>query len=208
MRKAVYSRLEKVDKLKLSILICTVPSRISTLEALIDELNYQIVASPVEFISLGDNKRMSVGAKRNNLLALARGEWLCFVDDDDSITVNYVEILLKTINDYPTDKKVICFKGTQTSNGAKDLDFKFNRKYGMNHRVVNDGPQFRGMMPNHLCVWKSEIAKKERFQEVNLGEDHRWATAMMEHYTEEEQVLLDQFLYHYEFDKINSECRR
>jgi len=207
MRKAVYSRLEKVDKLKLSILICTVPSRFESLEALTDELNYQIVASAVEFIYLGDNKRMSVGAKRNNLLALARGEWLSFVDDDDMVDLNYVKTLLETINNHP-DKKVICFEGTQNTNGKTDLNFKFNRKYGMNHRVVNDGPQFRGMMPNHLCVWKSEIAKKERFQEVNLGEDHRWASAMMEHYTEEDQVLLDDFLYHYEFDKQNSECRR
>jgi len=207
MRKAVYSRLEKVDKLKLSILICTVPSRLESLGNLIFDLNHQIVASPVEFIYLGDNKRMSVGAKRNNLLALARGEWLSFVDDDDMVTDHYVKTLLETIKNNP-DKKVICFKGTQNTNGSTDLTFKFNRKYGMNHRVVNDGPQFRGMVPNHLCVWKSEIAKKERFQEVNLGEDHRWATKMLEYYIEEDQVLLDDFLYHYEFDKQNSECRR
>jgi len=207
MRKGVYSRLQKVNRLKLSVLICTVPERLSELGNLIDELNYQVVAGPVEFLYFGDNKRRSVGTKRNDLLTISRAPWICYVDDDDSICDLWVKIILGSIDQNP-EKKVICFRGTQTTNGKEDLPFRFDRKYTINHRVVNEGPQFRGMMPNHLCIWKREVAIQVKFPDINLSEDHRWATAMRNHYTEADQVLLTESLYHYRFDKQNSQCRR
>ena len=196
-----------MSKIKLSILICTVPERTITLDELIIDLNHQIGAGPIEFKYLGDNKRQSVGSKRKDLLAIARGEWLCFVDDDDFVHENFVEIALNAIDSNP-DKKVICFTGTQTTNGNADLGFKFNRKYGSNMRITDEGPQFRGMIPNHLCIWKSDIARREKFPDINLTEDHRWASAMMDHYTEDDQVLLPDSLYHYEYNKMTSQCRR
>ena len=208
MRSAIYSRLEqRVVKLKLSILICTLPERLTTLEELVLDLNHQIGAGPVEFKYLGDNKRQSVGAKRNDLLSMAHGEWVCFVDDDDFLNSGFVRIILDAINNNP-DKKVICFGGSRSTNGHKDLDFKFNKSYGRNMRIVTEGPEFRGMVPNHLCVWKTALAQRHKFDNINLSEDHRWATAMMDEYDEGDQVILTEKLYHYEFNKATSQCRR
>ena len=80
--------------MKLSILICTVPSRVGNfLPAAVTELQRQIDSSgqgQVELIYLGDNKQRTVGRKRNDLLQLAQGEYVAFVDDDDRVAPNYI----------------------------------------------------------------------------------------------------------------------
>jgi len=207
VRKAVYQRLERVINIKLSILICTIPERTNLLSGLLTDLNYQIQSLPVEYIYLGDNKRRSIGSKRNDLLSLAQGEWIRFVDDDDSIYDDDIKTVLRLIEEHP-DKKVICFSGTQNEDKKPTLDFRFDRKYGINHRTHHNGKQVRGMIPNHLCVWKKDVALLEKFPDVNLSEDHRWAKAMLQHYTEQDQIITEDYLYHYEFNREVSECRR
>ena len=83
MRSPIYSNLEPIrQRPLLSILICTIQSRAEYLKELLDELNHQIQFSNVQVLWLGDNKSMSVGTKRNALLSIAEGEWVCFIDDD------------------------------------------------------------------------------------------------------------------------------
>ena len=83
-RNPIYKDLQPQRKvLLLSILICTIKSREAYLKELIEELDYQIQFKEVQVLWLGDNKSMSVGAKRNKLLSIADGEWVCFIDDDD-----------------------------------------------------------------------------------------------------------------------------
>lgn len=192
--------------MQLSILILTVPERVEMMDGLINELNYQAGTNAVEFLWLGDNKRRSVGEKRNNLMDIANGIWLRFLDDDDSIYGGTIKRDLEVIRDNP-EKKVICFRGTQNENGNKALDFRFDRRYGRNHRRNENGVQFRGMIPNHLCIWRKDIIK-ERFVHKNLSEDHLWATAMLKNYTEADQVIIDDYQYHYEFNREQSQCRR
>jgi len=124
LRKAI-NALVDLD-IKLSILILTVPERKGKMDAIIEDLNFQIGTLPVEFLWLGDNKRRTVGEKRNNLHYLANGTWLQFLDDDDFLHELSVTRELEVIRDNP-DKKVICFRGTQNYNGSKDLEFRFNR---------------------------------------------------------------------------------
>ena len=38
---------------------------------------------------------VSIGEKRNSLVQKASGEYLCFLDDDDEITPNYIEQLVR-----------------------------------------------------------------------------------------------------------------
>jgi len=195
-------------EIKLSILILTVPERKGKMDAIIEDLNFQIGTLPVEFLWLGDNKRRTVGEKRNDLHYIANGTWLQFLDDDDLLHSESIKRELEVIRDNP-EKKVICFRGTQNHGGSKDLEFRFDRRTSAVSSVKSDGQggRFRAMIPNHLCIWRKD-AIKEKFQHKNLSEDHRWATEMLKHYTVEDQVIIDDYIYHYEFDKNLSQCRR
>ena len=191
---------------KLSVLVPTLSSRSEHLQSLLSELNYQIQSKPVQVLWLGDNKSMTVGEKRNLLLDLAKGEFVSFVDDDDKIADNYIDTLLKAIDDNP-DCTVICFHGEQTTDGKKDLPFRYNRNFGRNYKTVIDGQRWKVMLPDHLCAWrKSKITV--RFPSKNLGEDHQWSREMVHSYTEHDQVLLTDTLYHYNYDRTVTECRR
>ncbi|MFY0655009.1 MAG: glycosyltransferase family 2 protein [Cyclobacteriaceae bacterium] len=192
---------------KLTILIPTLYSRIDKLKKLIMELNYQIQSKPVQLLWIGDNKSMTTGEKRNLLLDNAKGEWICFIDDDDRISSNYINILLKSISDNP-DKKVITFQGEQTTDGKRDLDFKYSVRYGRNLKIKDiNGKRWKVMLPDHLCVWKKESITK-RFEHKNLAEDHSWARAMETTYEAKDEVNLNDYLYFYDYNRETTECRR
>jgi glycosyltransferase involved in cell wall biosynthesis len=63
----------------------------------------------VQIIYLGDDQEMSVGEKRNLLMSMAKGEYMCFVDDDDRVTHNYVEAIMGDLLQHP-NKDVYTFK--------------------------------------------------------------------------------------------------
>ena len=59
-----------------------------------------------------DNKRRSVGSKRNCLLDSAHGEYVSFIDDDDEVATDYVDKILRNIvtaRRPPEPADVICF---------------------------------------------------------------------------------------------------
>jgi glycosyltransferase involved in cell wall biosynthesis len=177
-----------------------------TLDHLCEDLNHQIGTRPIGYLYLGDNKRRSVGEKRNALLSISRAQWVCFLDDDDSWHDGAVNKLWELIKANP-EKKVIAFRGTENHDGAKNLDFRYDRNYSVNHRIKLDGKSMRGKIPDHLCAWKRELALKESFPEINLSEDHRWAEAMKKHYSDADQLITDDYIYHYEFNRSTSLCR-
>lgn len=91
----------------LSILTPAVPSRLDQLATLCDEIARQIGDQPVEHLVLLDNKKRTVGEKRDALLRMARGQYVAFVDDDDDISRDYVSRILTAAETRPD---VITFK--------------------------------------------------------------------------------------------------
>jgi len=88
----------------LSILICAVEieERQIKLKKLVSELHRQIsknyAEEIVEILVDTDNMTKSVGQKRNDLISKAKGHFVCFIDDDDLITENYLSIILHHLN--------------------------------------------------------------------------------------------------------------
>ena len=190
----------------LTILIPTLKSRFDKLKEQVQRIEYQRQTYPVQILWLGDNKSISVGEKRNNLLGLAKGQWVCFVDDDDEILDGYVNNILRTIEG-SSHKKVITFFGKQTDNGIPTQSFRYGKQYGRNHKQLIDGETWKVMLPDHLCIWKTETARLEEFPKKQLGEDHAWAQKMVRHYDESDQVEIPDYLYHYHFNRNLTECR-
>ncbi|MCJ7992656.1 glycosyltransferase [Priestia sp. OVS21] len=87
--------------IKLSVLIPSTPERLTHLARMISELERQSAQLPVEILAMIDNKKRTIGAKRNILIEQAQGKYVSFVDDDDRIEPDYIQTLVETINQNP-----------------------------------------------------------------------------------------------------------
>ena len=122
------------EHIKLSILILSIPSRIDQLQKLVAKLENQFDDDSVEIVSLVDNKSFHIYEKRNELLKMARGKYICFLDDDDMIADTYIPSILHVIDNEIPD--VICFKQHCHYNGAEfdvvfDIDHNWDPMDGM-----------------------------------------------------------------------------
>jgi hypothetical protein len=150
----------------LSILTPAIWNRESA-KFLADAISEQIGSAPVEHLALFDNRARSIGAKRQALVDIARGEYIAFVDDDDDISPDYVERLLKATK---TGADVITFRQRAIYNGMES-----EVHFGINNQ---DGPFNPGGItlraPWHVCAWKRERVQGCLFSESNYGEDLAW----------------------------------
>lgn len=196
--------------MKLSILMCTLPLPYRDSDYFTEiskQIMLQIENRPIQFLYLGDNKSMSVGEKRNHLMDIASGERIIFVDDDDQISDNYVDKVYSYCN---LDFDCVAIGVDYTKDG-KDLSvYDYSYKTNINTREGDkNSPRFGqrvyGRMPNHLCLWKKEVAKRCKFPDRNLGEDHEWAEQqLLKGYS---LHLTDEVIYHYDFKPKNTQTR-
>lgn len=184
--------------MKLSILIPTIPERANMLISLLKELEKQkeIYYWDVEII-INDDTRLSIGAKRNLLLNEARGEYVSFVDDDDTISSTYIQDIMEGLKSNPD---CLSLRGVITWDGANPEIFEHSIKYNsyITHTLPVNGIKYE-RYPNHLNVIKASIAKQFKFPELNHGEDTDWATQLRDSGLLKKEVYIDKVLYHYQF---------
>ena len=78
--------------MKLSILMCAIPERERH-----QQMEMLSSHPDVEVISICDNKKRTVGRKRQDLLNLAQGDYITYLDDDDYVADDYIERVLDLI---------------------------------------------------------------------------------------------------------------
>ena len=157
--------------MKLSILVPTVPSRIDFFyPRIMKELLKQIKPySDIELISLFDNKKRSIGKKRQEMMNLAQGEYLVFIDDDDRISDDYVsQIMTALYNNKDTD--CVVFDVICKINDQKEKSCKYGIEF--EYGDINQS-EWRGK-PAHIMVYKSAIAKKHIWSDMRWAEDMDW----------------------------------
>src|SRR5258708_31376101 len=110
--------------IKLSILVPTVPSR---MEFFYPRLMKQLLEQTapydnVEIISIFDNKKRSIGAKRITMLQLVQGEYVVSVDDDDRLAADYVSSIMEALEANPgVDCVVFNFLTTDSRDSGPKL---------------------------------------------------------------------------------------
>lgn len=176
----------------LSILIPTVPGRERKLERLLATLDPQVRdRTDVELLVLRDNRRMTIGEKRNKMIVIARGLYVSFIDDDDAVAADYVEAICAALRADAPD--VVCFTVDVVGRGRRRLC-----RYHPDITHENLPTEYR-RKPNHLMVWRREIAATVPFQPVRFGEDTEWAERASVH--AREVTAIERVLYTYQYDR-------
>lgn len=151
----------------LSILTPTIPGREAQVKTLTEKLAHQIGVLAVEHLVLSDNRSRTIGAKRQALVDIARGEYFAFVDDDDDISEDYITNLLAGCME---GADVITFRQTAHYNEHySQVHFRLGQGDG---QFIPGGITLRDAW--HVCAWKREKVAGCLFGESNYGEDLVW----------------------------------
>jgi len=166
----------------------------------------------VEIISLMDNKYFGISEKRNELMKLARGSHLTWIDDDDDVADNYISKLTEAIYCNP-QVDVISFNQLCYLEG---IEAKVFSKMGNPHEDVTIDPsnpsRYKDTLrpPYHWCVWKTSLAKLENFrsnvliQGSDVGEDIDWLSRLYPR-VKQDVYLENDVLHIYRYSKNISE---
>ncbi len=182
----------------LSILIPTLPARIEMLSMLMQRLNKQIIdfglIDRVQILTLCDTKEYSVGKKRNMLLEMSCGKYVCFIDDDDQISDKYLFEIMRATQSNPD---VITFCGEYIEHQTQF--FSISKVHRQNYSDSNG--IYR--LPNHLCPVKREIALQSMFTDKNFGEDSDYAERI--NTLIQSEFHIKEKLYYYLYNSVNSQ---
>lgn len=197
LSEKVYNERTSKKNILLTIGILTVPERENLLRRLLQRLSESMLISfnhRVEIIVNSDNKIKTVGQKRNEILDSAKGKYVCFIDDDDMVTYDYLSKILYALNTEKYD--AVSFSGQYYHSGNSIMQF--------NHANINgghfkkDGVQFRPL--NHLNPVLTEYARQIRFPEKNYAEDSDYCDRLYASKLIKNEYGINSVIYLYLFD--------
>jgi glycosyltransferase involved in cell wall biosynthesis len=182
----------------LSILVPTIPERAEKLSRLlrnitenrgdkVEGVDYEVVVLCTPAFVRGGP---STGAKRNSLLASARGDYVWFVDDDDSLMNASLSAVIDLARSERRDMVAIC--GLYTCDGTGEIQWFIRKGYS---NVTKDGTYHRS--PNHITPVRRELALECTFPDVCAEEDTAYSDQIVK--LLETESVLQTPAYHYEY---------
>jgi len=191
--------LDDFNQKLFSILITSIPERIDNLKKIINKLEFQILKNnldkQVEILSFVDNRSRSVGLKRQNLLDVSEGKFISYLDDDDDISDDYVEKIIKAIK-LNSNVDVISFNQEAKINQHAPVTVYFGLQYE-NTEFIPNQPIYR--KPFHMCAWNKKVAKQVEFKNISLTEDWCWIESLCKIAKTEHHI--DDILHYYIFNE-------
>lgn len=172
----------------LSVLIPVIPKRYNQFMRLLSELQNQISFMHNNHPDLGlieilfdDSPAFldggkSIGGKRNELRQRAVGKYSLFLDDDELVAPNYIEILVRLAQE---DKDVLSYRCLFKS----DYYWAVLNMSLANEKNEEANPN--GLVQRtiwHVCAIKTDITRRENFNdELNHNEDYTWIEKILPH---------------------------
>lgn len=191
--------------IKLSILIPTTHTRRNTfLNKVLDQVYSQYDDLPyhkqqqVEILLLQDNKTIMLGSKRNQLVRMAQGDYVVFLDDDDRISPDYISTLLEATS---VGSDVITFKASVSLNGEQPKECVYTSSIQQDYNT--DDAYYR--LPNHICAFKRLIAIQYPFSDILYGEDSDFSRRAKNRI--ESEYYIDRVLYYYDYNQSTTETQ-
>lgn len=198
----------------LSILIPTIEKRERYYNELVSNLMAQIEYCNTYHSSLGkvqiisDNSKpfleggLSIGKKREKLLRKVTTKYFCFLDDDDKVAPNYVEVLLRMCNE---NMDCCTFNALFTNDDYWTI-------INMNLENINEEARPGIIVKRtlwHVCPIKTDLTIGVDFNDINHNEDWTFIEKILPQV--KSQTHTDIILYNYihskqsEADKIINE---
>lgn len=150
-------------------------------------------------------ENQGVSAARNAGLELAEGSYLAFIDSDDLIKPDYLEVLYRNLTEKEADIACCC-------SVAPGGEIPVNETLPLirQSRMIRDPEEFyRDIVENQeiywSCIWgklfRAELAKKHRFRPLRYGED---GVYMYDIFSERPVVHLDLYEGYYYVNRSTS----
>lgn len=184
---------------KLSILICTTIDRRPMFDVLHAEFFRQTAGKPVEVLYLEDNKEISVGKKRQNLLEMAKGEYIVYFDSDDFPSPTYVDDILLALSPGYRQPAPDCvgFMIHMTTNGTKPQTCCHSLKYKRWASNVDHFDYVRSV--THFNPVRRELALQVGFEDMRFGEDKVYSDKITP--LCQTEAFIPKKLFHYRYTK-------
>lgn len=179
-----------MGKKVLSVLIATVESRVELFDKLYDHL-LNVAPDNVEILSLRDNKEISIGAKRQRLLEMAKGDYVVFIDDDDWVPDHYFAEIVKAIG---YEKDSIGFLINCSINGVPRSAIASFR-YKTWESGVDGYDYVRSIY--HKTPVRRDLALQAGFRDMRFGEDADYAKRLMP--LVQNEYFINRTMYHYRY---------
>lgn len=180
-----------------SVLIATIEKRKMLFERLYQKLIAQLktynLEHQVEVLFYQDNQTVTVGCKRNWLVQNAKGEYVCFLDDDDNVCDTYLKLIYDACQ-FGAD--CISCTGIFYMPNQKPKVFRHSLKY---HRIFNDSNGASCSPVYHINPVKRILALMVPFPEQNRQEDDVWSQQMQQRNILKTEVVINTpyYFYHY-----------
>lgn len=152
----------------LSILIPSIPSRFNRAQRLYHQIAEMVGDKDIEILMLTDNKKRTIGEKREALKNISTGNYFMFVDDDDSLySIDEIYEACQSQVD------VITFKSKCLNADGSSFIVDAGLGNEVEHNT-EDGKYIDCKRPPFTqCAW-SYIFKRFSFPAISYGEDWEW----------------------------------
>jgi len=187
---------------RLSILIATIGRRNDSFLELMASLVPQIERNNIEVVAYWNTGEKLIGDLRQALLKEAKGEYICFIDDDDRVPAYYCDEIFFALN---SAKEKVDYVGFQVELFEKIQGIEHQMppvfhsiRYGVWHQ--DEHGYYRGI--THLNPIKRELALQAEFGKNGIGEDESWARTLMPLVRTE--AYINKIMYYYHHDRENT----
>lgn len=183
-----------------SVLIATIEKRQELFDQLyqklLDQLKTYQLETAVEILVFKDNQTFTVGYKRNTLVAQAKGQYVCFLDDDDDVCPDYLKLIYDACQ---TNADCISCTGIFYMPNQKPRLFRHSLKYS---KIFLDQNGVSCSPPYHINPVKRELALKVAFPEQNRQEDDCWSQRMQQLKLLRTEAIITKPYYYYRYNPI------
>lgn len=184
----------------LSICICTISERLDMYKEISQKImnqihqitkkyNYEVADLHTHF-----SNDLDIGTKRNNLLNDVKGHFIVFIDDDDNVSDDYLELIIDAII---SNESVDCIgiKGIITFDNVETKKWEISKDFGSWYEMNN--VYYR--TPNHISPIRTELARLSGgFPPLKQGEDYEYSMNVLPLLKTE--IKIDKEIYHYQYN--------
>ena len=150
----------------------------------------------VEIIVITDGGEKSIGTKRNEAINKSTGEYVCFIDDDDLVSKDYVPKILNAIKTKPDCVGIHLLHFNDGNLGGLTYhNLNYDHWYEQREDVIGMMRYYRN--PNHLNPVRREYAIKCPFPEISMCEDRDYSMNILKYLKKQELILEPIYYYLY-----------